>query len=81
MEDQKTDTNPKLIVAVQMLCIGVVLLVLGLAVTLLSPLGKMTPIYRFWSIASNGSIILAGLGFTIGGILRHRKVKSESSSS
>jgi hypothetical protein len=27
MEDQKTDTNPKLIVAVQMLCIGVVLLV------------------------------------------------------
>jgi hypothetical protein len=81
MEDQNNDTNPKLIVAVQMLCIGIVLLVLGLAVTVLSPLGKMTPTFRFWSIASNGSIILAGLGFTIGGIIRHRKVKSQASSS
>jgi hypothetical protein len=41
----------------------------------------MTPTYRFWSIASNGSIILAGLGFAVGGIIRHRKVKSRASSS
>jgi len=74
-ESDNNATNPKLIVAVQMLCIGIVLLVLGAAVIVMSPIGRMTPTFRIWSIISNGSIILAGLGFTIGGLLRYRKVK------
>ena len=75
MSNEPQTTNPKLIVAVQMLCIGIVLLILGIAVTLMSPVKSMTPLFRTWSILSNGSIILTGLAFTIGGVLRHRRIK------
>ncbi len=73
--NNKQPTNPKLIVAVQMLCIGIVLLVLGIVVVLRSPVGTMTPLFRSWSIISNGAIILTGAAFTVGGIIRYRRIK------
>lgn len=69
------ESNPKLLLAVQMLCIGVVLFVLGIAVVLQSPLGRMSPAFRFWSIASNGSIILTGLAFGIGGAVKYARCR------
>jgi Na+/phosphate symporter len=68
-------SNPKKILAVQMLMIGIVLLVLGIMVSLLSPLKAMTPVVRTWSLLSNASIILTGLAFTIGGLVRNKKLK------
>lgn len=70
-------SNPKLILAVQMLCIGIVLIILGVAVILRSPLGAMAPVFRFWSVASNAAILLAGLAFTAGGVVKYRKVLRE----
>lgn len=68
-------SNPKKILAVQMLMIGIVLLVLGIVVFLLSPLKAMTPVVRTWSLVSNGSIVLTGLAFSIGGLVRHKNLK------
>ncbi|MBM3310866.1 MAG: hypothetical protein FJY80_05100 [Candidatus Aminicenantes bacterium] len=74
MNNDNASTNPKLIVAVQMLCIGIVLLVLGVAVVLSSPVKAMSPLFRTWSVVSNGSIILVGVAFTVGGVLRFRRL-------
>jgi len=74
MSHGNPSANPKLIVAVQMLCIGMVLLVLGLVVVLRSPVKSMSPLFRTWSILSNGAIVLAGIVFTIGGIVRYRRL-------
>ena len=74
MEDNRHPTNPKRIVAVQMLCIGVVLLVLGVVVVLSSPVKSMTPLFRTWSVVSNGAIILAGIAFAVGGVIRFRRL-------
>jgi hypothetical protein len=73
--EEKKGANPKLIVAVQMLSIGVILLILGLIVLFLSPIRTMAPYFRISSVVSNGSIILVGLGFTIGGFIRLKRLK------
>ena len=69
------ESNPKLLLAVQMLCIGVVLFILGIAVVLQSPLGRMSPTFRFWSVVSNGGIILTGIGFGIGGAIKYARCR------
>ena len=74
MEENGKSANPKRIVAVQMLCIGVVLLVLGVVVVLSSPVKSMTPLFRTWSVVSNGAIILAGIAFAVGGVIRFRRL-------
>jgi hypothetical protein len=74
MEENGQSANPKRIVAVQMLCIGVVLLVLGVVVVLSSPVKSMTPLFRTWSVVSNGAIILAGIAFAVGGVIRFRRL-------
>jgi hypothetical protein len=78
MNEHIKGSNPKLILAVQMLCIGIVLLVLGIIVILLSPQRLMTPLFQRWSIISNVAIALVGLGFAIGGFIRYKKVKKSS---
>ncbi len=75
MNKEPQGTNPKLIVAIQMLCIGIVLLALGIVVFLLSPLKTMEPFIRTQSWISNGSIVVTGLAFAIGGWIRLKKVK------
>jgi len=72
---EKKGANPKLIVAVQMFSIGVILLILGLIVFFLSPIRTMAPYFRISSIISDASIILAGLGFSIGGFIRLKRLK------
>lgn len=67
--------NPKLLLAVQMLLIGLVLIILGATVFFLSPLSQMQPFIRKMSLLSNLSIILVGVAFTIGGLIKLRKVK------
>lgn len=74
MEDKK-GANPELIVAVQMLSIGVILLILGLVVLILSPTARMEPFIRSAFLISMGSIILVGLFFAVGGILRYARAK------
>jgi hypothetical protein len=75
MNDEYKGANPKLIVAIQMLCIGIVLLVLGIVVFLLSPLKTMEPFIRTQAWISDGSIVVTGLAFAIGGWVRYKKVK------
>lgn len=72
---EKKDADPKMIVAVQMLSIGIVLVFLGMIVFLLSPISRMEPFIRICSIASNSSITLLGLFLVIGGFLRYKKAK------
>jgi low affinity Fe/Cu permease len=73
--EEKKGADPKKIVAVQMLSIGAVLFLFGLIVFVLSPLGRMTPVIRTWSLASNISIIAVGLFFAIGGFIRFKRAK------
>jgi nitrate reductase gamma subunit len=75
MNEEYKGVNPKLVIAVQMLCIGIVLLILGITVFLLSPIRAMEPFIRTQSLISNGSISLVGIAFTIGGFFRLKKVK------
>jgi hypothetical protein len=75
--DNPKGANPKLLLAVQMLLIGLVLVILGLTVFWLSPLSQMEPFMRKMSWLSDLSIILVGLAFTIGGLVKYRKVKLE----
>lgn len=75
MNDENKGSNPKLIVAVQMLCIGIVLLILGTTVILISPVKTMTPLFRLWSWTSNGSIVLSGAAFAAGGLIRYKRAK------
>jgi hypothetical protein len=67
--------DPKLIVAVQMLSIGIILLVLGLVTLILSPFAKMDPFIRLTFVISMGGIIAVGLAFGIGGGILYRRAK------
>jgi len=73
--EEKKGADPKLIVAVQMLSIGIILLILGLIVLFLSPIRTMAAYFRISSLVSNGSIILVGLGFAVGGFIRLKRLK------
>ncbi len=75
---EKKGADPKMIVAVQMLSIGIILVCLGTLVFFLSPIGRMDPFVRICSIASNSSITLLGLFFIIGGFFRYKKAKNEN---
>ncbi len=67
--------DPKLIVAVQMLSIGLILLILAGVVLLLSPVGRMESFIRLTFLLSMGSILLVGLGFAIAGAIRYRRAR------
>ncbi len=67
--------DPKRVVAVQMFSIGVILFVLGGVTLLLSDPPAMAPFIRRAFLISIGCIILIGLAFGIGGLLRLRRVK------
>ena len=73
--EEKKGADPKLIVAVQMLSIGIILTILGFTVFILSPISRMEPFIRVCSIVSNGSITCIGLFFSIGGLIRYKRVK------
>jgi len=73
--EEKKSVDPKLIVAIQMFSIGIILLILGVLVLVLSPIRSMVPFIRASSLISNGSIILVGLGFSIGGYIRLKRLK------
>jgi len=75
MTEEYQGADPKLIVAVQMISIGIIIFVLGVTVFLLSPLDKMTPFIRLSSLLTNGSMVVTGILFGIGGYFRLRKVK------
>jgi uncharacterized membrane protein len=77
MMEEKKGADPKLIVAIQMLSIGIILLTLGIAVLILSPLRTMASFLRLNSLLSTGGIILVGLAFAIGGYLRLKRVKKK----
>jgi nitrate reductase gamma subunit len=74
-EAKPKGANPKLIVAVQMLSIGIILLVLGLVTFILSPLAKMDPFIRLTFLISMASIIAVGLAFGVGGGILYRRAK------
>ena len=83
MTEEKKGADPKLIVAVQMTSIGVILLILGATVfvlSILSLLGRVqtenpwTPYIAKCSIISNGAIILLGVAFALGGLIRHHEI-------
>lgn len=67
--------DPKRVVAVQMFSIGMILFVLGGVTLLLSHPAAMAPFIRRAFLASIGSIILIGLAFAVGGVLRLRRAK------
>jgi hypothetical protein len=81
--DEKKGADPKLIVAVQMTSIGVILIILGVTVFILSLLSMTgvtqthnpwTPYVKACSIVSNVTITLLGVAFAIGGLVRHHEV-------
>jgi uncharacterized membrane protein len=83
MEEEK-GANPKIIVAVQMTSIGVILMILGLTVFVLSMLSMAgsvptdnpwTPYIKTCSVISNTGIILLGVAFAVGGIARFKQAK------
>lgn len=75
--EERSAADPKIIVAVQMLSIGIILVILALAVFFVSPVTKMTPFIRLTFIISIICIFLVGLSFFIGGIIRHKKAKKK----
>lgn len=79
MTEQPQGADPRLLVAIQMISIGIILLVIGVTVFLLSPLGKMTPFIRLCSVLTNSSMVVTGLLFGLGGYFRLRKVKKAKS--
>ncbi len=85
MEEEK-GANPKIIVAVQMTSIGVILIILGLTVFVLSMLSMSdavptdnawTPYIKTCSVISNTGIILLGVAFAIGGVARFKQAKKQ----
>lgn len=85
MEERK-GADPKIIVAVQMTSIGVILIILGLVVFVLSMLSMAgttptvnawTPYIKMCSVVSNGGITLLGVAFAIGGIARFKRAKKQ----
>ncbi len=77
MEEKTKDADPNLIVAVQMLSIGIILIILGVTVFILSPISTMDPYIRICSVLSNGSITLMGVFFAIGGFIRYKRAKKK----
>lgn len=75
--EEKKGADPKLIVAVQMLSIGIVLIVLGFTVFILSPFSRMEPFIRICSIASYASITCLGIFFAVGGLIRYKRVNKK----
>jgi hypothetical protein len=67
--------DPKLIVAVQMLSIGIILFVLGLVTFILSSVAEMEPFIRLTFLISMGGIIAVGLAFGISGGILYRRAK------
>ena len=85
MEEEK-GANPKIIVAVQMTSIGIILVILGLTVFVLSMLSMSgavptdnawTPYIKMCSVISNTGIILLGVAFAIGGVARFKRAKKQ----
>ncbi len=74
-KEKKGGADPKRIVAVQMLSIGVILLVLGLVTFFLTPVAEMESFIRLTFLISMGGIIAVGLAFGIGGGILYRRVK------
>ena len=72
MTEEYQGADPRLLVAVQMISVGIILLILGVTVFLLSPLGKMTPFVRLCSVLTNSSLMVTGLLFGLGGYFRLR---------
>jgi len=84
--EEKKGANPKIIVAVQMTSIGVILIILGLTVFVLSMLSMSgavptdnawTPYIKTCSVISNGGIALLGVAFAIGGVVRLKRAKKQ----
>jgi len=84
--EEKKGADPKIIVAVQMTSIGVILIILGLAVFVLSMLtmagaaptdNPWTPYIKTCSVISNTGIILLGVAFAIGGVVRFKQAKKQ----
>ena len=75
MTEEKKGADPKLIVTVQMLSIGIILLILGLVVLFVSPLRSMDHFVRLTFLISEASIIIVGLAFAIGGGIRYKRAK------
>ncbi len=84
--DERKGADPKVIVAVQMTSIGVILIILGLAVFVLSMLSMSgavptdnawTPYIKTCSVISNTGIILLGVAFAIGGVARFKQAKKQ----
>lgn len=73
--EERSGADPKTIVAVQMLSIGIILVILAVAVFLLSPVTKMMSFIRLTFVVSISCIFLVGLSFFIGGIIRYKKAK------
>jgi uncharacterized membrane protein YidH (DUF202 family) len=82
LDEEKKGADPKLIVAVQMTSIGVILIILGITVFTLSMFSLLgvtesdNPWTRYigtCSIISNATIILVGVAFAIGGLVRHHE--------
>lgn len=85
MEERK-GADPKIIVAVQMTSIGVILIILGLVVFVLSMLSMAgsvptdnvwTPYIKMCSVISNAGITLLGVAFAIGGVARFKRAKKQ----
>jgi hypothetical protein len=86
MEERK-GADPKIIVAVQMTSIGIILIILGLSVFILSMLSMAglsptpnpwTPYIKMCSMISNGGITLLGVAFAIGGVVRFKQAKKQA---
>jgi uncharacterized membrane protein YidH (DUF202 family) len=85
MEERK-GADPKIIVAVQMTSIGVILIILGLTVFVLSmlsmagvvPTGNAwTPYVKTCSVITDVGIVLLGVAFAICGIARFKQAKKQ----
>ncbi|MHC4913105.1 MAG: hypothetical protein ACYTE5_08895 [Planctomycetota bacterium] len=86
MEERK-GADPKIIVAIQMTSIGIILIILGLTVFILSMLSMAglsptpnpwTPNIKTSSIISNSLITLIGVGFAIGGVVCLKRAKKQA---
>ena len=84
--EEKKGADPKIIVAVQMTSIGVILIILGLTVFVLSMLtmagaaptdNPWTPYIKICSVISNGGITILGVAFAIGGAARFKRAKKQ----
>jgi hypothetical protein len=75
MTEEYKGADPKFLVAIQMIAIGIILFILGVTVFLLSPLGKMAPFVRLCSVLTNSGLVVTGLLFWLGGYFRLKKAK------